>query len=51
MIFRYTGGNSIKSVLKYTLKIGFDLKGLFFILDIIRCPISEIIYRLSVKRW
>ena len=37
--------------LKYTLKIGFDLKGLFFILDIIRCPISEIIYRLSVKRW
>ena len=37
--------------LKYTLKIGFNLKGLFFILDIIRCPISEIIYRLSVKRW
>ncbi len=30
---------------------GYQLKKLYWILDIIICPLSEIMYRLSVKRW
>tara|TARA_B100000575_G_scaffold292910_1_gene302642 strand:+ start:3157 stop:4083 length:927 start_codon:yes stop_codon:yes gene_type:complete len=33
------------------LKQGYQLKKIYWILDIIICPLSEIIYRLSVKRW
>ena len=35
----------------YHFMIGFNLKGLIFLIDLIRCPISEIFYRLSVKKW
>ncbi len=33
------------------LKQGYQLKKFYWILDIFICPLSEIIYRLSVKRW
>jgi len=40
----------VKKIQHY-LKIGLELKGIIFLIEIIRCPISEIFYRLSVKKW
>lgn len=34
-----------------TFKIGFNLKGLYWLVDIIKCPFSEIIYRAGIKKW
>ena len=32
-------------------KIGYGLKGYYWFIDIIKCPLSEIVYRASVKKW
>ena len=34
-----------------TFQDGFQLKNVNWLLDIIKCPISEIFYRISVKKW
>ena len=30
---------------------GYDLKGYYWFIDIIKCPLSELLYRASVKKW
>tara|TARA_B100001996_G_scaffold381552_1_gene371211 strand:- start:686 stop:1612 length:927 start_codon:yes stop_codon:yes gene_type:complete len=36
---------------KKILKVGLDIKGYNFFIDIFKSPVSEIIYRASVKKW
>jgi len=35
----------------YIFKEGFILKRYYWFIDVIKCPISEIFYRMSVKKW
>ena len=50
LIVYYTFKFNFKKI-KHNLNIGFNLKGYIFLIDIIICPIAEIIYRASVKKW
>ena len=36
---------------KNVFKKGYDLKGFYWLIDIIKCPLSELAYRFSVKKW
>lgn len=35
----------------YTFNKGFKLKGLLWFIDVFKCPLSELVYRASVKKW
>lgn len=41
---------NIKKFIDVFMK-GYDLKGYFWFIDIIKCPLSELAYRASVKKW